>query len=260
MELYLQGLLDEQNTEAFARYLNNNLGVIFPYAILYIVVGAFVGIFNYAYVALYMKLYERHRGANFTAKDITNELLANSGKLLVFIFATILISIPLMIAVVIVGLIMMVTIVGIPFILFLIALVSLFYHSALMEYILSEKKSVFDCYGYSLQLCIQKFFPTIGAVGIFMLLVFIFQSAFGVIEFAILYFLGISTADPAYMLSVDKWSTIFTVAFILQIVNYLINFMTSAVLQIHQAIIYYSLKEDKENIHTQNTIDTIGRD
>jgi hypothetical protein len=260
-ELYAQGLLDEQNQQALVRYLDQNLGTIFPYGILYFVVAAFVGIFNYAYIPLYFKLYERHQGENFSAKEISSELFANAGKLLIFVFATILVSIPVLLAFSIVAVIMAITIIGFPFILFLVALLSFFYHSALMEYIHSEDKGIFDCYGYSLQLCVQKFFPTIGAIGIFMLIVYIFQIAFGVLEFLILYFLGISTYDdPTYMVDLDKWSTIFMVAFILQIVNYLVNFMTGAVLQIHQAIIFYSLKEEKENIHTQNTIDDIGRD
>lgn len=259
-EMEALGLLDERNIEQLLAYIDANSSVIFTYGIFYFLITIFVGTLNYAYIPLYFTLYEKHKGPNFTSKEISSELFANIGKLIKFILATILISIPLLIAASIVMGIMAITIIGIPFILFVGALISLFYHSALMEYIKHDDKSVFDCYGYSLQLCLEKFFPAIGAVGIFMLLIFIFQFTIGFIQAGILYFLGISiTDDPTYLGDLDKTSIIFIVAFILQITIYLINLVTSAVLQVHQAIVYYGLKEDRENIHTQDTIDTIGR-
>lgn len=260
-EMQALGLLEEENYRELFKYLERYSGTVSTYGIFYILLGAFVGILNYSYVAFYFKLYERHQGANFSYKEISNELFANFGKLVKFILATILISIPIMIATLIVIAIMAITIIGIPFILFVIALLSLFYHSALLEYIKSDDKSVFDCYGYSLQLCLQSFFPAIGAVGVFMLIAGIFQGVFGLIQAGILYFLGISIyTDPTYLNDLEKGSSIFIIAFTLQIAIYLINFIVSAIVQIHQAIVYYGLKEDRENIHAQQTIETIGRD
>jgi len=259
-EMQALGLLEQENQEEFFRYIDQHWDFIISYGILYLILGAFVGILNYAYIPLYFKLYEEHKGANFSSKEISNALFANFGKLMKFFLVTIVISIPLMIAASIVMTIMAFTIIGIPFILFLVALISFFYHSSLMEYMKYDDKGILDCYGYSLQLCFQKFFPTVGAVGVFMLLIIVFQFTYDFIKTAILYLLGISIVDdPAYLGDLDKTSLIFIIAFSLQIITYIINFFTAAMLQIHQAIVYYSLKEDRENIHTQNTIDTIGR-
>lgn len=258
-EIEALGLLDERNYQELARYIDTNSGIYLTYGILYLILGGFVGILTYAYVPFYFKLYEKHNGANFTSKELSSELFANFGKLIKFLLATILISIPVLIAAGIVTTIMVLTIIGALFIIFIWAFVSFFYHTALMEYIKSEDKGVFDCYSYSLKLCFQKFFPTVGAVGIFMLIIGIFQFVVGLIQSGILYFLGISIFDdPAYLNDLEKTSFLFIIAFVLQMVIYLINFITSAILQIHQAIVYYGLKEDRENIHTQSTIDSIG--
>lgn len=260
-ELQALGLLDERNQREFFRYLSDNSNIYVPYGILYILISAFVGILNYAYIPFYFKLYEKHKGANFSNKEISKELFANFGKIVKFLLITILISIPLLIAAAIVMGIMAITIIGFPFVIFVVALISLFYHSALMEYLKHDDKSVFDCYGYSLQLCFQQFFPSIGAVGIFMLIIIILQYVLSFLQGTILYFLGIPILEnPTYLSDLEKTSLLFIIAFAMQVAIYIFNFLTSAALQIHQAIVYYSLKEDRENIHTQDTIDDIGRD
>ncbi|MCH2196381.1 hypothetical protein [Kordia sp.] len=259
-EMQVLGLLDENNEEVLFDYLRRHSSSFITYGIFYVLLGAFVGILNYSYVPFYFKLYEKHQGANFSYKEISNALFSNFGKLIKFILATILISIPLLIATSIVMAILTFTLIGIPFILFVVAFISLFYHSAIMEYIKSDNKGVFDCYGYSLQLCFQSFFPAVGAVGIFMLITGVFQYVLGLTQEGILYFIGISVyEDPTYLNDLEKTSFIFMIAFILQIAIYLINFIISAIIQIHQAIVYYGLKEDRENIYTRSAIDHIGK-
>lgn len=260
-EMQALGLLDEKNAEELLKYLKESISGNSGYITLYSLLFTFVLVLNYSFVPFYMKLYEKHKGANFSTKEIFNELTNNFGKLIKFFLATIVISIPLTIALSIVMGILAITFIGIPFILFVIALLILFYHSALLEYLKSDDKSVFDCYGYSLQLCFQQFIPSVGAVGIFILIAAIFQFTIGLVHGLILHYMGISVIDnPSYLTDLDKGSTLFMVAFAFQILTLLINYIITAALQIHLTIVYYGLKEDRENIHTQNSIETIGRD
>jgi hypothetical protein len=258
-DIVLSGYVGNNNFDALENYLNQNAGSVFLYGSIYIIVGIFVSVLNYAFVPIYFKLYEKHKGANFASKEITDELIANISKLIIFILASILIAIPLFIVVGITGLIMAITFIGIPFILFLVVLVSFFYHSTLMEYIKSEKKGVFECFSYSLKLCFKKFFPSVAAMGIFMLIIGIAQSVFSVAQFIITMFAGVMALENQNNLNeIDEWSTLFIILFILQILSYLFNLLTAAIIQMNQAIVYYSLKEEIENINTQNTIEQIG--
>lgn len=238
---------------------NENIGVFLLYMFLYLVVTIVLGIYVYAYVPIYFKLYERHQGANFGSKEIFNELTKNTGKLFKFVLAGALIAIPVVILAGIIGFILSITIIGIPLLLFLIAHISFFYHSALMEYIKSERKGVFECFGYSYELCFQKFIPTIGVLGIFLLIAIIIQSIFGIIQYVFLIIMGVVSLDnfdAAYDL--EEWSLVFIVVFVLRIISYIVNFIISTAVQVNQGIIYYGLKEEKENINTQNTIEQIG--
>ncbi|WP_420572657.1 hypothetical protein [Kordia sp.] len=255
----LTSYLVSQNTEALTNYLNENSGTFAIYAILFVVVGITVGILNYAFVPIYFKLFEKHGGANFSSKQIADELFANIGKLFLYILMTIIISIFVIPVIIIVAILMSITLIGIPFLVFLAAFISLYYHSALMEYLKSDSKSAFECYSYSLKLCFQKFFPSIGAAGVFMILAFVFQSIFSIIQFIVMMVMGLTSLEnPTTMSDTDTWSISFVILIIIQIISYLINYLVSAVLQMNQALIYYSLKEERENINTQSTIDQIG--
>lgn len=260
-DIFVQDFVLNRNPEALTNYLNEHSASIITYAIIFIIVGLIVGILNYAFIPIYFKLYQKHSGANFMVNEIVTELKANIGKLFKYILAAIVVSIPAIIVAGIISLILSITIIGIPFILFVVALITLFYHSALMEYILSDNKKVFDCFSYSLNLCFQKFFPAIGTVAVFMLMSIIFQSIFGMIEFVISMILGVtSLEEPTNIYDLDRWSFTFIFIFTIQIISYLVNYLVSAVLQINQAIIYFGLKEERENINTQSTIDQIGSD
>ncbi|MFK7748360.1 MAG: hypothetical protein AB8B65_08225, partial [Kordia sp.] len=96
-EIQSLGLLDERNRDELFNYLqetmNANSGKITLYSLLF----SFVGILCYSYVPLYMKLYKKHKGANFSTKELFDELTQNFGKLIKFFLATVVISIPLMI-------------------------------------------------------------------------------------------------------------------------------------------------------------------
>ncbi|MBC8753816.1 hypothetical protein H2O64_03990 [Kordia sp. YSTF-M3] len=258
-DIVMGGYVGNNNFNALENYLNENAGSVLLYGSIYIIVGIIVGVLNYAFVPIYFKLYEKHKGANFASKEIVDELIGNISKLTIFILVSILIAIPLFIVVGIIGLLMAITLIGIPFLIFLGALVSFFYHSTLMEYIKSDKKGIFECFGYSLNLCFKKFFPSLGAMGIFMLIVGIAQSVFSIAQLIIMMSAGVmSLENPNSLSEIDQWSTLFVILFILQILSYLFNLLTAAVIQMNQAIVYYSLKEEIENINTQNTIEQIG--
>ncbi len=236
-----------------------NTGVLFLYILLYLIAMVVLGMYVYAYVPIYFKLYEKHHGANFGAKEIYSELSKNASKLFKFVLAGILVAIPVMIVVGIIAFILSITIIGIPLLLFLIAHLSFFYHTTLMEYIKSEEKGIFECFGYSAEMCFQKFFPTIGALGIFFLIAIIIQSGFALIQYIFLFIMGVVSLDNFdAMYDIEGWSFVFIVVSILEIISYIINFIISTVMQVNHAIVYYGLKEEKENIHTQFTIDEIG--
>ncbi|WP_046755717.1 hypothetical protein [Kordia jejudonensis] len=260
-DIVINGMLLNRDSSAITTYFDENLVSIVIYGSLGLFLLIIVSVFNYAYVPIYFKLYDKHRGQNFDSKEIFDELKANIAKLIIFILACIPVGIVTLIAAMIVGFVISITIIGIPFLLFLGAIIALFFHATLMEYINTDK-GVFECFSYGFNMCFQKFFHAMGAIVVFFIIIFVFQMIVGIIQMVITTILGItSLSDPnaAYQFTEENWSFQFILLLIFQLFSYLINLTTSAISQMNQAIIYYSLKEEKENIHTQSTIDEIGQ-
>lgn len=258
-DVVINDMIIKRNPDALANYFNENLEMAILIGSIGFLILVVVSIINYAFVPIYFKLYEKHGGQNFESKEIFDELKANIGKLIIFIIASIPVGLLTMLVAGIVGLILMITIIGIPLLLVVGAFISMFFHATLMEY-LNTEKGVFECFSYGLSMCFQKFLHAIGAISVFILIVFVFQMAVGIIQVIITSILGITTlSDPnSYQIVSETWSFQFVILLIFQLFSYLISLMTSATIQINQAIVYYSLKEEQESIHTKSTIDEIG--
>ena len=258
-DVIINSMLVNRDPNALSNYFNDNLGTIILYGSIGFFIIIIVSVLNYAFVPIYFKLYDRHRGQDFGSKELFDELKANIEKLIIFILTTIPVGLVVIIIAAIVSLILTVTLIGIPFLLFVGAIISLFFHATLMEYINTDK-GVFECYGYAFDMCFQKFFPAIGGIAVFFLIVFVFQMAVGIVQLIITSILGVTTlTDPnAIQVVHETWSFSFIVLFLSQIFSHIMNLLTSAISQINQTIIYYSLKEEKENIYAKTTIDEIG--
>ncbi|WP_298424488.1 hypothetical protein [uncultured Kordia sp.] len=259
-DIVINNIIVNNDPNAISNYFDQNLGSIIIFGSLALLILIIVSILNYAYVPIYFKLFEKHQGQNFDSKEIFDELKNNIDKLIIYILVSIPVGLVTMIAATIISLILAVTIIGIPFILLVIAVFSMFLHAALMEY-LNTDKGIFECYGYGLNMCFQKFFPAMGTIALFLIIVSVFSTAISIVQFIITSILGITTLeDPnGFQTAIDSWSLQFVILFVLQMLSYVLNLLTSAVIQMNQGIIYYSLKEEKENIHTKSTIDEIGK-
>ncbi|EDP94991.1 hypothetical protein U8527_08175 [Kordia algicida OT-1] len=256
----LEAVREKNNFDAILNYVDENIETVLTAFSLFTIVGIVVSMLNYAFVPIYFKLYEKHRGADFGSKEIFEELRANLGKLFKYFLASIVVSLIAIPVVSIVCIIMAITIIGAFFLVFPIGLLIFYYQSALMEYLKSDK-GVFECYNYSWKLCFEKFMPVLGAIGIFFILASIFQSALPILEFIIKLVNGLATLEDAGTINdLEKWSFLFIVIFTIKILTYFFNLLISAIIQINHGIIYYGLKDERENINTISTIDEIGSD
>lgn len=259
-DIVINRMILNRETDALSSFIDQNFGSILLFGTIGFFLILIISVLNYAFVPIYFKLYERHRGQNFTYNEIVQELKANIEKLIIFIFASIPIGLLSIVAVGIVGFVLAITIIGIPLLLFLGAIFSMFFHATLMEY-LNTDKGVFECFSYGLNMCFQKFWPAMGSIAVFFIIVYVFQISIGIIQLIVTSILGLTTlTDPNSFQVIDEtWSIQFIIMVVFQIFSYLLSLTTSAIVQMNQAIIYYSLKEEKENIHTQSTIDEIGK-
>jgi hypothetical protein len=252
------GGLINGNSSGIDEYINKNSGIFIALILIFIIVGLLAAMISYSYIPIYLKLYSKHDGKNFTATDIINTYKANIGKIFIFLLCGILIVIPLMLGVGILLFILAITIIGIFAMPLVIGAVSLFYQGALMEY-LDEKRSIWDSFGYSWRMMSSKFWAAIACVGIFYLISYVAQNVIALIPYIfgmVNLFTDIETNTVPEPMAIQKTMTVMMLAIFL--LTFLVSSILNVVVQLNQGIVYYSLKEDNENINTKSDIDLIG--
>ncbi|MFP2996015.1 hypothetical protein ABN763_08890 [Spongiivirga sp. MCCC 1A20706] len=224
----------------------------------FIIFAIIAAVVNYSFTPIYFKLYEENGGTSFTSKEVFNKLKANFGKLIIYVLVSIfLLAIPAIIATSIGVFIVAITIVGMLLIPAVIAIPMLFFHSTLMEYIRGER-GIFDSIGYSFSVLGNKFMHAIGCLGILVLMYYVVQVGFSLIQ-TLFTGAGIYTMTPEAQMDIADSSTIMIIILLVSyIISFVIQTFCGLILQINQSLIFYTYKEETEHINTSSVIDQIG--
>jgi len=249
--------LSNTDTNAVETYMNNNAAFVVIGFILFILIALVAAVISYAYTPIYLKLYSLHSGKSFGTRDIVNTYKAYFGKLIVFLLLGIILGLLLMIPIAIVAFVLAITLIGILLLPLLASLVMLLYSSTLIEY-LEGKKGFFDCFGYAWTLISTKFWAAVGCAGLFYLMTIIVQQIVGLIP----YIFGMASMFTTIESGDNDPTQIVRFMTILMMAGFFLSFIVGAVLgtivNLNQGIIFYSLKEENENINTRSDIDLIG--
>ena len=253
---YLEAITSGNAASKFEEVMNGNEGLFIGLIISLIIGSLIFGIISYAFTPIYFKLLEKNEDTNFNTSDIVSMYKANISKLLLFVALGILIGIPLALVFGIAAVIVSITIIGILLLPLLVALFTSIYNMTLLEY-LDQKRSFFDCFSYSWSLIFSKFWPAVGCMGIFYVMSYVVQVALSLIQsiFNITSQLTIPNADAV---TEDSSLFLIIVTLIFFIITFFVGILLNTILQINQSIVYYGLKEDKEQINTKSDIDLIG--
>ena len=256
-EMIFGTMSDPNQSTAMDQYMNENFGVFLFLITLFIVFGLVSGIIAYAFTPIYLKLYNKYQSNNFGTKEILDTYKKHLDKIFIFLLCSILLGIPMIALLALIGFVLLITIVGSLLIPVLFGTFMLFFTMTLMEYI-EGRRGIWECFGYSWTLMSTKFWAAVGSVGIFYLISYLIQNVITLIA----YFFGLLkmlTGINDGSLNQQDVGGIFTVV---MMVAFFLGFLLSAVLNaivlLNQGIVYYSLKEEKENVNTKSVIDQIG--
>ncbi|MEM9681433.1 MAG: hypothetical protein AAF901_14005, partial [Bacteroidota bacterium] len=151
-----------------------------------------------------------------------------------------------------------ITIIGLLLFPLLLGGFSLYYQMALMEY-LDNKKTIWGSFGYSWTLLGIKFWAAIASAGIFYLMAYVLQNVIALIPYVfgmLSLFTEVkegSANDPQ-----EVGASVMVLVLIVFFVTFFVSTILNVIVQLNQGIIFYGLKEDKENINTKTVIDQIG--
>ena len=255
-EIIFGGVL-QNNPNVFDGFMNSNSGLFLFLLILFIISSIVFGVFIYAYPVFYLKLYNSKGGKKFGTAELITAYKNNLSRLIVYIFASILIGIPLTMVAAVLVFALFITLIGIILVPFAIAVFSLFYIMALMEYMEGER-SIWDSYSYSWKLLSSKFIASVGSVGIFYLMSYLVQNVITLIAYIFGMVRMFTTVEDGNPNPEDFSGTMSIIMIITFMAGFLLGSILNSIVVLNQGIIYYSLKEDNESINTKSIIDQIG--
>ena len=249
-DIVFGGVLQGNSNTQIEEYMNENFGIFILLMIFFLVVALIAGLISYSYSAIYLKLYAENDGKNFETKEIIQMYKQNLGKLFIFLLCGILLGIPLIFVLGIGAFVLMITIIGILLLPFLAGAFSLFYNMTLMEYIRQER-GIWDM--------TSKFWAAIGSVGLFYLMAYVVQNVITMIPY--LFFLGdmFTSAQQGENLNPEEvGASLMVMMLVIFFITFIVGIILNNITQLNQGIVFYSLKEDNENINTKSVIDQIG--
>lgn len=256
-EVVFGGMINN-NQNAFEEYINQNSELFFLMLFLFIIVGLISAIISYSYVPIYLKLYVKYEGRNFNATDILKEYKSNIGKIFIFLICGIAVAIPVILVSGIVMFILAITFIGILLMPVVLGGISLLYQGALMEY-LENRKGIWDSFGYSWTLMGSKFWASIGCVGLFYLMSYITQNIVALIPYMFFIVDMVADLQPSGNPDPEDIASSMTILMVaIFLLTFLVSSLLNLIVQVNQGVVFYSLKEDNENINTKSDIDLIG--
>ena len=256
-DIFSEGMLNGNNS-AIDSYINENSGGFSLLIITFVIIAFLAGMIWYAFIPFYLKLYHEKNGINFSSSDIMNCYKTHLGKIFIFFICGLLLALPMLVGVSVLLLVLAITIIGFLAMPMVIGALSLLYQGALMEYI-DDQRGIWGSFIYTWKLMRSKFWAAIGCVGLFYLMSYVIQNVIAIIPYAfgmVSLFTEIETNTPADGTAIQKTMTVMMLAIFL--LTFFVSSLLNIILQINQGVVYYSLKEDVENINTKSAIDLIG--
>jgi hypothetical protein len=245
----------------FLEYFNNNLGIFIGSIILFGVLIIILSLLNIAYPILYLQLIQEKGDNNFTASDLIVLLKQNTGRLLKFFIGSVFILFPIMIISFVILFLLCFVLIGIPLIMIAMPAFIAWGHLSLYTY-LTEKTSFFESLKKGFSLLKQEFWAVTATTFIMLMLIQMVQGAITMIPYIIgmILFFTSANASQFNLSQPDGLSALgifVTVIFLLAII---LSYLFNNLIIVNQGIIYYSLREENENLTSVSQIDLIGTD
>lgn len=239
-------------------YFNNNIGLIVGVFLFFIIVLLFVSLISYSYPIVYLQLFAKKKGTNFDTREIIQLLKAKLGKMVIFFL--VLIGLSFTVGFVVLALIfaLMFVVIGIPLAIILIPALLALIQISFYDY-MNEEIGVFEAFGRGFAKLKQNFWPITGST----IVMYVIIQTVSTIFIAIPYIFGMvqlftdvqSQGSP----SAETFSVFGIMMVIVMCISILVSFILNNVLIVNSGIIYYSLKDENEDISILSDIDLIGK-
>jgi hypothetical protein len=245
-----------EDDEALINEIYSNFALFIGFGFGMILLITLISIINYSFPIAYLKLIEEKKERNF--QNIIAYFKSKIGRIIVFYLLSLVVLIPLLFIIVILTFLSIFILIGIPLIFLLVPTLTSFVALSYYHYI-TENIGYFNALGKSYEMLKNKFWPIIGSTFIIHMII---QITLGIM-IMIPYVFGIITllSNPEMQQNPENAVSFFTIFIVaIVIISIIFNYTLQNLILINQGVIFYSCKEESENISVKNSIDLIGTD
>lgn len=240
-------------------YFNSNVGLFIGSGIVAMILLLLLSLLSYSYPVIFFNLLEKK--AIPTSKQIANALWGKAGKIITFGLLWLVTFLPILILGGLLSIVLIVIIIGIPFAIIIFAAISSWTYLSFFDY-LNNKTGYFEAMKNGWNLLFQNFWHHIGSTAIFY---FVVSTVHSIISF-IPYIIGIAGifADTATSPEAEPDPEMLSFAGIMILITFMLSvtlaYVLGNIMWVNQGIIYYSAREENENLSLHSEIDLIGSD
>ena len=247
-----------QDSSGFENSMSDSFPFIVVLAIFFFLFLIFMSMLNYTVPVIYLDLYDKKKGNNFSVGDVVSALKSNFGKMLIFFIASLFVITPILIIVFILLFLLVFIIIGIPLLLFAIPTVFSWIALSYYEYI-NFDKGYFEALSDGFSKMKSQYFPIVGSLMLIYIIIQVTMTVFTMIPYAI-GMISMFTSLEQNPGSTDGLATFGIMMSIVMVITILMSYILNNLMLINQGLAHYSRRENDENIMAQDSIDLIGRE
>lgn len=247
-----------QDISGFENSMSDSFPFIAVLAIFFFLFLIFMSMLNYTVPVIYLDLYDKKKGNNFSVGDVVSALKSNFGKMLIFFIASLFVITPILIIVFILLFLLVFIIIGIPLLLFAIPTVFSWIALSYYEYI-NFDKGYFEALSDGFSKMKSQYFPIVGSLMLIYIIIQVTMTVFTMIPYAI-GMISMFTSLEQNPGSTDGLATFGIMMSIVMVITILMSYILNNLMLINQGLAHYSRRENDENIMAQDSIDLIGRE
>ena len=258
MKIFLDGAFTAartNNDKAFLNTILSDLPLFIGFGFGMILLIILASLINYIYPVAYLKLIEENQDRN--TQNLIQYIKSKIGKTILFYILSIFVAIPILFIIMALTFLLVFVIIGIPLLFILIPAYTSWISLSYYHYI-STDAGYFEALIKGYELLRSKFWPVIGSNFVMQTIV---QITLGIL-IMVPYFIGIASilVNPEGMeQNPEKAFSFVTIMLtVIMIISILFNYTLQNIILINQGIIYYSIREEQENISVISSIDSIG--
>jgi len=251
--------LNNENVNRFDVNINNNPELYISIIIVFLILIAILSLFSISVPVLFLKNIFEKKSENLTTKEVWNQLMQIKSKMFLFLLSLIVLAIPFGILFLLMTKMPNFLILWLPFYLIVFPIYVAWIYQSYFIFLIDEKPLV-ESYKKGFENIKSSFWMTLGNIVIMYIIIQVVQVILSIIPYLILIFNVFVNPNPGSRMDQDEtFSMVGIMLSIIFVLFVLSSYVLNNLIIINQGIIFFSCKENAENLSTTDLIDSIGR-